>query len=93
MVIRYIVAFSGAIGVLNLVPCFALDGQYILASILNLNRDKTTVSFIDSNTKPDRQHPFLYVLLMLLGTSLLLLNILLAFASLAFNKFSSLFSN
>lgn len=81
------VAFSGAIGLLNLVPCFALDGQYILASALSINK-MSSREFVDSN---ESQRPVLYVIMMLLGTTLLALNIIVSFASLAFSKVSAMF--
>ncbi len=84
-------AFSGAIGVLNLVPCFALDGQYILASFLNINQ-KSSASFVDSQNQQHSRHPFIYVIIMFLGTGLLLANIFIAFMSLAYSKLSSFFS-
>lgn len=85
---RYLIAFSGAIGLLNLVPCFALDGQYILASILSISiNNKHKREFVQMN---ETERPVLYVLMMLVGTSLLVLNILVSFASLAYSKVSSL---
>lgn len=85
---RYMVAFSGAIGLLNLVPCFALDGQYILASALSIN--KNSREFVESNNS-ESQRPVLYVIMMLLGTTLLGLNIIVSFAALAYSKVSALF--
>jgi len=75
---RYIIAFSGAIGLLNLVPCFALDGQYILATLLDLH--KPSNDFVESNQPQKRS--FTYVVLMMIGTTLLSLNMILAVYSL-----------
>lgn len=79
--LRYIVAFSGAIGILNLVPCFALDGQFILASLLALNRKAESFIYVP------QKRPLVYVVLIILGSSLLIINIVLAFVSMANAKF------
>ncbi len=83
---RYIIAFSGAIGLLNLVPCWALDGQYILQATLAIYKSGYGSShnlFDDNNKKP-----LVYILMMLLGTGLLLLNLILALFSLLYSKIS-----
>ncbi len=78
-------AFSGAIGLLNLVPCFALDGQYILAAILNLiGRRNQKNSFTDlGNNKTS--YPIVYTFIMMFGSLLLLLNIIVALYNLIKN--------
>ncbi len=86
-------AFSGAIGVLNLVPCFALDGQYILASILNINKKQTLTLGDSRSSSQQEKHPVIYVILMFFGTGLLLVNILCAFASLMYNKLGIVYNS
>jgi S2P endopeptidase len=77
--LKYLIAFNGAIAILNLVPCYALDGQHILSAVLlvgNSNR------FIDSNESEPHQKAYLF--LMTFGTLLLTLNLVLALYSLFF---------
>ena len=83
ILLKYIVAFSGAIGLLNLVPCFALDGQFILAAVLNMiGRRKEKNSLIDfANNKTS--YPLLYTLTMMFGSLLLFLNMIVALYNLA----------
>lgn len=89
LLLKYIVAFSGAIGLLNLVPCFALDGQYILAASLHLiSQRNSPKNFIDLNSGRDTtpgRHQTLYASIMIFGTLLLVLNLFLAI----FNLFVS----
>lgn len=33
LVIRYLISLSGALALLNVVPCYALDGQWILLAL------------------------------------------------------------
>ena len=77
LLLKYVIAFSGAIGILNLVPCFALDGQHILAAIL-LN--KNSKYYITS--EQSAQSIFLYSCIMYFGTSLLFVNLALGLISL-----------
>lgn len=76
---KYLIAFSSAIAILNLVPCYALDGQHILAAVL-LNRNSR--HFISPHN--DEHYPKTYNFMLTFGTSLLLLNLLLALFSLFF---------
>ncbi len=70
-------AFSGAIGLLNLVPCFALDGQFILAScLLLIGKKNRSRNFVNDNEE-SKGHPFIYALIMLFGSILLALNMIL----------------
>uniref|UniRef100_A0A8C4WV76 Membrane-bound transcription factor site-2 protease n=1 Tax=Eptatretus burgeri TaxID=7764 RepID=A0A8C4WV76_EPTBU len=62
--LKYVVSLSGALGLLNAVPCFALDGQWILAALL------------ESVQWPKLCPSFLFVILTL-GTGLLLANLVL----------------
>ncbi|CAF0952100.1 unnamed protein product [Brachionus calyciflorus] len=87
LLLKYIVAFSGAIGILNLVPCFALDGQYILASLLAINKKS------EDFTSIPQKRPFIYIIIIFFGTFLLLVNILLAFVSLTYSKFGYFFKD
>lgn len=72
---------------LNLVPCFALDGQYILAALLSVNK-KDTNQFINNN---ETKKPVVYIILMMLGTLLLIINLILSLLSLFSTKFGSYF--
>lgn len=84
---RYIIAFSGAIGILNLVPCFALDGQYILASLLSVNK-KDNNQFVNSN---ETKKSTVYIIIMFFGTFLLLANLVFSMFNLFSSKFGSFF--
>ncbi len=81
------VAFSGAIGLLNLVPCFALDGQYILAALLTVNK-RTSSQFINEN---ETKRPILYILIMTFGTVLLSVNLICSIFNLFSSKIGSFF--
>ncbi len=87
---RYLIAFSGAIGILNLVPCFALDGQYILAALLTVNK-KNNNQFI--NTTNEAKKPIAYFLIMIFGTLLLVINLLFSMFNLFSSKLNSFFKN
>lgn len=63
MFIRYVVSLSGALAVVNSVPCFALDGQWMLSALL----EATLVTVVT-----DRQHRELIGFFLLLGGSALL---------------------
>jgi hypothetical protein len=62
------------------VPCFALDGQYILATVLSVNRSP---ELVESDQQKLR---YVYVVLMTVGTILLLSNIVLGVFSLVASK-------
>ena len=83
------IAFSGAIGILNLVPCFALDGQYILAALLSVNK-KDNNQFINSN---EAKKPIAYISIMTFGTFLLFMNLLFSMFNLFSSKLNSFFKN
>lgn len=85
LLLKYLIAFSGAIGLLNMVPCFSLDGQYILAATLQLFSYRKQTNFIDLNSA-SVEHPMLYAVIMVFGTGLLVCNIMLAFYSLYLSK-------
>ncbi|XP_064797211.1 membrane-bound transcription factor site-2 protease [Oncorhynchus masou masou] len=60
---KYVVSLSGALAVVNSVPCFALDGQWMLSALL----EATLVTVVT-----DRQHRELIGFFLLLGGSALL---------------------
>lgn len=67
---RYLVSLSGALALLNMVPCYSLDGQWALFALV----DHTLTSFI-----PDEdQRNMLCNVILTLGTLLLAANIMLA---------------
>lgn len=61
--VKYLISLSGALAIVNAVPCFALDGQWILNSFL----DATLTSVIGDNDLKD-----LIGFFILLGGSILL---------------------
>ncbi|XP_035143819.1 membrane-bound transcription factor site-2 protease isoform X2 [Callithrix jacchus] len=61
--VKYLISLSGALAIVNAVPCFALDGQWILNSFL----DATLTSMIGDNDVKD-----LIGFFILLGGSVLL---------------------
>lgn len=61
--IRYVVSLSGALAVVNSVPCFALDGQWMLSALLEV----TLVNIVT-----ERQRRELIGFFLLLGGSALL---------------------
>lgn len=69
-VCKYVISLSGALALINVVPCFALDGQYILYGLLELFLSRGIAS------RPTRQ--LLYSVIVSFGTVLLLVNIALA---------------
>ncbi|KAI0241860.1 Membrane-bound transcription factor site-2 protease [Lamellibrachia satsuma] len=73
-VLRYVISLSGALALLNVVPCYALDGQFILHALIELSLTAAV---------PDSQHRgAIYMLIMLFGTLLLAANIVVAMWSL-----------
>ena len=67
---RYLVSLSGALALLNMVPCYSLDGQWALFALV----DHTLTSVI-----PDEdQRNMLCNVILTLGTLLLAANIMLA---------------
>ncbi|KAL9968828.1 hypothetical protein ACROYT_G020965 [Oculina patagonica] len=70
MFLIYLVSLSGALALLNMVPCYSLDGQWALFALV----DHTLTSFI-----PDEdQRNMLCNVILTLGTLLLAANIMLA---------------
>lgn len=67
---KYIVSLSGALVILNVVPCYALDGQFICHALVEL---------VLRSSVPDPEiRSLIYGLIILMGTMLLLLNVGLA---------------
>lgn len=64
---RYVVSLSGALAVVNSVPCFALDGQWILNAFL----EATLVSVITDRQKRE----LIGFCLLLAGSALLAANV------------------
>ena len=71
---KYLASLSGALALLNVVPCYALDGQHILASILDICLPTSLFSRVTKGR--------VNLLFLLLGSSLLFMNIALAFYNL-----------
>lgn len=69
--LNYIMSFSGALAVLNCVPCLLLDGQWILQGVIKLMTHP--LPCLRRTRKP------IYLILIFSGTLLLLLNVVLGF--------------
>ncbi|ELU12697.1 hypothetical protein CAPTEDRAFT_129824 [Capitella teleta] len=67
---KYLISLSGALAILNVVPCYALDGQWILLSFLELS--------LRSTVPNPETRGLIYTCLLLMGTILLSLNIFIA---------------
>ena len=68
--IRYLISLSGALVILNVVPCYALDGQWICQAFIELSLRSSV---------PDREaRGAIYSLIVLFGTILLILNVIIA---------------
>lgn len=70
MFLIYLVSLSGALALLNMVPCYSLDGQWALFALV----DHTLTSFIPN----EDQRNMLCNIILTLGTLLLAANITLA---------------
>ncbi|KAL5010403.1 hypothetical protein ScPMuIL_012708 [Solemya velum] len=67
---KYLISLSGALVILNVVPCYALDGQYICYALIELSLQ----SFI-----PDRDiRGLIYTVFIFYGTLLLAANVVIA---------------
>ncbi|KAJ1117384.1 hypothetical protein NDU88_005584 [Pleurodeles waltl] len=64
---KYLISLSGALAVINAVPCFALDGQWILHSFLE--------AVVSSNILEKSNRELLGFLILLGGSSLLAANV------------------
>ena len=70
----YIIKFSGALGLLNLIPCVYFDGQHITAALLEL---------VLSHRVPSSTRRKLEVALTVFGTILLAITLILSFFSMS----------
>ena len=68
---KYFASLSGALALLNVVPCYALDGQFILSSVVDVCFPPTRFS---RSLRDSVYYGGLFV-----GTALLMLNVILAF--------------
>ncbi|XP_060566706.1 membrane-bound transcription factor site-2 protease-like [Ruditapes philippinarum] len=67
---KYLISLSGALVILNVVPCYALDGQFICQGFIEL---------MLRSTIPDKEvRGAIYSLTVLFGTVLLALNVIMA---------------
>lgn len=67
---KYLISLSGALVILNVVPCYALDGQWICHSFIELSL---------TSVIQDREiRGLIYSVIILYGTALLLVNVILA---------------
>ncbi|XP_074659161.1 membrane-bound transcription factor site-2 protease-like [Tubulanus polymorphus] len=67
---KYLISLSGALAILNVVPCYALDGQWILHAFIELTLRSTI---------PDhRTRGVIFSIILLFGTVLVALNIIIA---------------
>lgn len=44
MLLKYVVSFSGALGILNAIPCYALDGQWIALALVDMGLSRVLSS-------------------------------------------------
>ncbi|XP_050391214.2 membrane-bound transcription factor site-2 protease isoform X2 [Patella vulgata] len=73
---KYLISLSGALVILNVVPCYALDGQFICHAFIEL---------MFKSTVPDREmRGLIFTLIILYGTCLLGLNVVMAMWTLFF---------
>ncbi|XP_064618004.1 membrane-bound transcription factor site-2 protease-like [Liolophura sinensis] len=73
---KYLISLSGALIILNVVPCYALDGQWICHAFIELSL---------RSTFPDREaRGAIYTVVILFGTLLLLTNVFIAMCTLFF---------
>ena len=69
-ILRYLISLSGALVILNVVPCYALDGQWICHAFIELTLRSSV---------PDREaRGAIYSLIVLFGTILTILNVIIA---------------
>ncbi|CAH1798451.1 unnamed protein product [Owenia fusiformis] len=67
---KYLISLSGALAILNVVPCYALDGQWILLAFIELTLRSTVTS--------QETRSLIYSILILFGSLLLGTNIFIA---------------
>lgn len=67
---KYMISLSGALVILNVVPCYALDGQWICSAFIELSLRSTV---------PDREmRGVIFTVILLYGTCLLFVNVVIA---------------
>ncbi|XP_021364579.1 membrane-bound transcription factor site-2 protease-like isoform X1 [Mizuhopecten yessoensis] len=67
---KYLISLSGALVILNVVPCYALDGQWICSAFIELSLRSTI---------PDRDtRGIIFTVILLYGTGLLFVNVVIA---------------
>ncbi|XP_048767696.1 membrane-bound transcription factor site-2 protease-like isoform X2 [Ostrea edulis] len=67
---KYLISLSGALVILNVVPCYALDGQWICHAFIELSL---------ASVIPERDmRGLIYSVIILCGTALLLINVIIA---------------
>lgn len=66
---NYVISLSGALALLNVVPCYALDGQYILMAILEL----ILSPFLEKSSRLA-----IFTVILLFGTLLVATNVIIA---------------
>ena len=64
---RYVISLSGALAILNVVPCYALDGQWILLAFIELS--------LRSTIPNPETRGLIYTVILLCGTMLLAANV------------------
>lgn len=67
---RYLISLSGALAILNAMPCYALDGQWILMAAVEY--------FLPSVISNPSDRNVIYSLIMIFGTIILIANVALA---------------
>ncbi|KAK2146624.1 hypothetical protein LSH36_594g02052 [Paralvinella palmiformis] len=67
---KYLISLSGALALLNVVPCYALDGQWILLAFIELS--------LRSVISDPEMRGLIYTVLLLFGTILIGTNIIIA---------------
>lgn len=74
--LRYLISLSGALAILNAVPCYALDGQWIFQAFIE--------SYLTSVIPNPLDRQALVSLGLLFGTLILMANVALALFALIF---------
>ncbi|XP_071503869.1 membrane-bound transcription factor site-2 protease-like [Diadema antillarum] len=71
---KYLISLSGALALLNAMPCYALDGQWILLAAIE--------HFLSSVVPSPSDRNVIYSLIMIFGTVILIANVVLAMLTL-----------
>ena len=78
--LRYVLSISSALALLNSVPCYGLDGQYILMALIG--HFTTSSRDFGRSTLTSQPYPIIYHSVLLFGTFLLITNVIFAFSNL-----------